>query len=142
MTTLESYKSVSRDVAINCSVPSRLCSLAPTIWASTSPTLDRAVASSSHCQPVGPKELRARSRPLPKCSQKRAKIRNDSHQKRSPRIPPDRRAINNDQTRSKPIKQSALFPTLAQSHHHRQPPNCEYGRACAFFQTKKLKNMS
>ena len=31
---------------------------------SRSPTLGSAVASSSHCQPVGPEELQARSRPL------------------------------------------------------------------------------
>ena len=31
---------------------------------SRSPTLRRAVASSSHCQPVGPKELQVRSRPI------------------------------------------------------------------------------
>ena len=82
---------------------------------SRSPTLHRAVASSSHCQPMGPKELQASSRPIADpskvhSSQKRAHpnpIKNDQTrpeaiktcQKRSPKIRAGGRAIKNDPTR-------------------------------------------
>ena len=83
----------------------------PCTGPSRSPTLGRAVASSSHCQPMGPKEIQASSRPIadpPKVhsSQKRAHpnpIKNDhptSEPAGGPFSPqwPNRRAIASSQT--------------------------------------------
>ena len=92
-----------RNEASACQLPCATLAVqpySPALWSgpSRSPTLGRAVASSSHCQPLGPKDLQARSRPTadpPKVnsSQKRAHPDPIKHnQKRSPNIRVDRRA--------------------------------------------------
>ena len=78
------------------------------------PSSGRAVASPSHCQPVGPKNSGPESDPwltLPKCTRAESEpIKNN--QKRGPS-----KTIKND-------KNTFLFPTLAQSQGHLLPPNC------------------
>ena len=75
------------------------------------------LAELSPCQPMGPKELQARSRPTVNPPEV------NSSQKRAHPNP-----TKNNQTRpkTKGIKNDLkmLFPTLAQSQDHRQPPNC------------------
>ena len=112
---------------------------------SRSPTLGRAVASSRHCQPMGPKELQARGRPranLPNCelepktspskndqktNKKQSPNNNQKNQQRfktieakSPKNRPDWSAIRKYQAPST----RRFFPTLAPSQDHRQPPSC------------------
>ena len=108
-----------RAVLLSYSVPPWLFSLAPTLWA------EKPDPWQSHCLPMEPKELQARSRPIapePKASP------SQPQQKRSTRS--KTRAIKNGRPKSEPtggpsktITQNPSRP-VTQSQGHRQPPNC------------------
>ena len=97
---------------------------------SRSPTLGRAVASSSHCQPVTPKALRARSRPIADPSEVHSSPQ-ETHQKRSNTVKNDQKRSPTNQSRpkdhqkrsNKKVKQ-VVFRTWATHRAIAKPLNC------------------